>query len=194
MVEPAWSDGYVYLRRIPIELLSLRDDFAASHVSRHLGEPELLSLFQCSVLRNRSECIYAPLGLASKSALVTDPSYIISHDCRNGLRLELSDGGMDRLPVIDLHLAVRTFCTCSVKPYFADLSVISKQLGNLSDIELVISRGVSVALCIAVPRGDVHSEFESELGACLAHFSYHVALSVFPWRVLYRIFGSLCLP
>ena len=78
----------------------------------------------------------------------------------------------------------------SVKPEFEKRSIVRDKFIYLAMVRLHIAVA-SIFGVVPVPRGKINAEFQPVFTACFREFSHHISLSVFPWRVLDAVFGSL---
>ena len=194
MVEPTWTDGNVHLRGIPIHLLSLGHQFAATQILRHLLKTE--SLLGCLLVcvRTWGDYCSTPLSFTSQSAFVTYPTHIIAHDGSNSLRLKFANLGKDGCPVILLFLTVGTLSTSTIEPHLVDLTIIGKQLGELCYKKLVIRRRIAIRWSVAIPWREVDTKLHAIFLTSIAQFAHHITLTILPGRILHRVFRCLGLP
>ena len=194
MVEPTRTDGNIHLRGIPIHLLSLGYQFAATQILGHLLKTEsfLGSLLVCVGTRgdNRS----TPFCLTTQSAFVAYPTHIITHDGSNCLGLKFANLGKDGCPVVLLLLAVGSLGTSTVEPYLVHLAIVAEQLSELCYEELVVRWRIAIRWSVAVPWREIDAELHAILLTSIAQFAHHIALTILPGRILHRVFRCLGLP
>lgn len=182
VVEPARTDGYIDLRRIPEQFSGFLQHRSAAEILGLGIDSELLVYLRASPLCVRGEYGRAPLRLPAHSAFIAHPAGIVAHIGRYGGRLNLAYGRVDGFPVVHLLAAVRALAVRAVEPDLIYFPVVGEKLGELRYEIFVVLGGIPVAGRVTVPGREIDSELHSVLFAGVAHLPHDVPLTVFPGR------------
>ena len=152
VIEPSRTNRYVNFRWIPMHFCSFGYHFAATQVVFHTVYIQC-RIILCS-LRQTRRCKHgsAPFCFTAQASFVAYPSYVVAHNSSYRLWLQTMDSAQNAIPVIFLFLSVRTFTIGTVKPYFVYFAIVGQQFCKLFYEEAVISRRISVAFSVSIPR------------------------------------------
>ena len=109
---------------------------------------------------------------------------MIAHMAENDrVRCAFPDDGGGFVVVIDLNFSVRTFSAGAVKPGDEEIFAVGTAVGGqefpeLVAVEFVIGFSGAVGFLVAIPRGEVKTEFETIFLRGFCKFADNVAFPV----------------
>ena len=190
MIEPSRTNRNIHFRRIPEKFRSLRQHRTASQIFRFAEYAQTFVILLRTGVNARSKHRRTPFSFTSQTFFITNPTHIIAHYCHHSLRLQTLNRFIESFPVIYLLPSVRSLPIRSVKPNFVYLPIIGKQLCQLTDKEVVISGRISITFRVTIPRRKINAKLHIIFIASLTQFPYYIALSFFPRRRSYGMFGG----
>ena len=182
VIEPSRTDGDITLAPQPHRAILIAID----------------TLPERGQLRLRPEA--APLRIASPAILVADPTNLGHRTAKDHRTRMMRLDGVARAFIIIIGLRINGPCLIGstiptvtairpVEPELEERAILGDQLMDLRMVFLHVAL-LSVIVAVAIPRGEIETEFQAMFPASLGELTHHIAFASLPRRILHTIFGG----